>query len=416
MHPRNPYHIPPDFGSLADSYPPLKPFVVLDAGGRPAIDFTNVEGQRRLTEAILARDFRLQVVVPQRDCARRGRLNYILWIQDIMNAFPNNSPRNIHGMDHNTASGTGACAIYPLLACRLHPQWRFTATEADDYSWEHAKANVASNGLQGRICIEKAALGGPILFPLLQNPRESVDFTMCNPPFYSSREEVTQSAEMKEFSPSAVCTGADVEMITAMVEESTRIRTRCKWYTSMLGKLSSISDIITNYAITEFVQGRTRRWAVGWSFTDSHLPDVIARTNHPDLRALMPARNTLSQGIHIPSSTSRTQIQDSLKHILTSLEGMCARRRRHKSDPSVQALVSRQVMMTAECSVRRSTPAMAEKNTTVECRWMYGADRALFESFAVIVGENSKLDSSPDNSANSKADLLLRSALARELY
>jgi hypothetical protein len=74
-----------------------------------------------------------------------------------------------------------------------------------------------------------------------------------------------------------------------------------RWYTSMLGKMSSVVTIvenfrkhsvclyfvnfydafdlyhlkqITNYAITEFVQGWTRRWAVGWSFTDMHLPDA----------------------------------------------------------------------------------------------------------------------------------------------
>ena len=91
-------------------------------------------------------------------------------------------------------------------------------------------------------------------------------------------------------------------------------RLKSRWYTSMLGKLSSVTEVvgairehkvsdegflaseihrgfrslcfivipnhklsstqITNYAITEFVQGQTRRWAVGWSLGGFRLPDV----------------------------------------------------------------------------------------------------------------------------------------------
>jgi len=35
---------------------------------------------------------------------------------------------------------------------------------------------------------------------------------------------------------------------------------------------------VENYAVTEFVQGQTRRWAIGWSFGDERLPDVSCFT------------------------------------------------------------------------------------------------------------------------------------------
>lgn len=65
-------------------------------------------------------------------------------------------------------------------------------------------------------------------------------FTMCNPPFYSSKEDISRSAEGKALEPSSVCTGADVEMITPggeeafvgeMVKESMKedVRRRCLW-------------------------------------------------------------------------------------------------------------------------------------------------------------------------------------------
>ena len=66
---------------------------------------------------------------------------------------------------------------------------------------------------------------------------EKLDFTMCNPPFYSNHEDVQRSAEGKEYGPNAVCNGSDNEMITAggevafvsrMVGESVQLRTRCR--------------------------------------------------------------------------------------------------------------------------------------------------------------------------------------------
>ena len=93
-----------------------------------------------------------------------------------------------------------------------------------------------------------------------------------------------ESAAAKSRPPNSACTGAKVEMVTPggevafvtrMVNESLKLEERVQWYSSMLGKLSSLSSIIevlkekgcTNWAVTEFVQGqRTRRWAVAWSW------------------------------------------------------------------------------------------------------------------------------------------------------
>lgn len=107
---------------------------------------------------------------------------------------------------------------------------------------------------------------------------------MCNPPFYSSPEDLLSSAAAKSRPPHSACTGAEVEMVTPggevhfvarMVDESLVLKERCQWYTSMLGKLSSVGEVVeklknaevTNWALTEFVQGgKTRRWAIAWSY------------------------------------------------------------------------------------------------------------------------------------------------------
>ncbi|KII91536.1 hypothetical protein PLICRDRAFT_38308 [Plicaturopsis crispa FD-325 SS-3] len=327
MHPRNIYGTPPDFRDLADAFPSLRPHIIALPNGTHAIDYKSEVAQRCLTQALLMRDFDLILDLPEdRLCPPvPNRLNYILWVQDIVRATHENV--DVVGID----IGTGSSAIYPLLGCRTDPSWSFIATEIDKISLASARANVDKNGLQDRIVVVDASQASTLpvrlLLPMALYPEKRFTFTMCNPPFYASASELQASMEGKALPPSAVCTGSDIEMITpggevafvgCMIDESLQSGERCLWYTSMLGRLDSIPPLvsllraknrdlflqISNYAITELTQGRTRRYALAWSFSAHRLPDTLARLPEellsipiPDkditLRALMPARNTI---------------------------------------------------------------------------------------------------------------------------
>lgn len=73
-----------------------------------------------------------------------------------------------------------------------------------------------------------------------------------------------------------VCEGGEVAFIGRIIDESLVLRERVRWYTSMVGKLSSLVPLIerlkgegcVNWAVGELVQGsKTRRWVLGWTWT-----------------------------------------------------------------------------------------------------------------------------------------------------
>lgn len=118
---------------------------------------------------------------------------------------------------------------------------------------------------------------------------------MCNPPFYTSTADLQASAASKSRPPHSACTGADVEMVTPggevafvsrMIDESKNLGERCQWYTSMLGKASSVEAVVQllknagvdNWAVKDLVQGnRTKRWVVGWSWGSLRPSEVCMR-------------------------------------------------------------------------------------------------------------------------------------------
>lgn len=99
------------------------------------------------------------------------------------------------------SSGVGASCIYPLLGCANNPNWRFLATDVNSRSIEYAIKNVERNNLQDRIIVRYNPDPNKIF---ILDDTTDYDFCMCNPPFYSSQEEIEQGLLNKELGPSTV--------------------------------------------------------------------------------------------------------------------------------------------------------------------------------------------------------------------
>ncbi|KAF4170252.1 hypothetical protein CNMCM6936_003440 [Aspergillus lentulus] len=414
---RNIYKDDVDFTTLALQSPAFAKYVKPNG----QLDFSDPDAVRQLTKSLLKRDFNLNVEIPEnRLCPPvPNRLNYILWLQDLLDTTGDqyrddyDPDRSVLGLD----IGTGCCSIYPLLGCTTRPLWDFVATDIDDENVRNARENVINNELGGRIRVFKTEPKDDLIPLDTKLDVQRLDFTMCNPPFYASREEMVASAEAKERPPFSACTGAEVEMVTEggeiafvyrMVEESLRLRERVVWYTSMLGKLSSVSVIVeklmeygnNNYAVTEFVQGsKTRRWAVAWSWTDLRPSMKVARGIPGFPKHLLPFPSEFMFEI---MNQSIDDISDKIDKELCSLrihwiwrknlatgvgfamENVWSRQARRKLQNSARAADMMEIDDSAAAlgfKIQLKQDGLDEKCVRVVVRWLKGLDSVLFESF-----------------------------------
>lgn len=71
-----------------------------------------------------------------------------------------------------------------------------------------------------------------------------------------------------------VTPGGETAFVARMIAESVPLGQRVRWFTAQLGKLGSVATVVKelkekgvkNWAVGELVQGRTKRWVVGWSW------------------------------------------------------------------------------------------------------------------------------------------------------
>ncbi|GFR39717.1 hypothetical protein Agub_g198, partial [Astrephomene gubernaculifera] len=132
-----------------------------------------------------------------------------------------------------------------------------------------------------------------ILLPAFQDPQETFAFTMCNPPFFESMQEAAQNPNTAFGGTAAemVCAGGEVAFVMRMLADSELLRGRVHWFSTMVGKKSTLKALrkelhsrhVTALRTTELAQGKTSRWAVAWSWQV-----------HPN-KASQPLRRTLTQ-------------------------------------------------------------------------------------------------------------------------
>jgi len=333
--------------------------------------------------------------------------------------------RSVTGLD----IGTGASAIYPLLGLTARPTWRFAATEIDTKSYGYAKKNLTSNHLDDRVQLFQTGVSDPLL-PLDQLGLQNIDFIMCNPPFYDSWEDLEASESSKVtpkptiFSGAAteiICPGGDAGFILRMIQESMTLGQRVQWYTSALGKFSSVRVIVDklkevgcqNWAVSVLRAGmRTKRWVIGWSWGDRRPREDVARgeglgpwllpsrtewvikTVEKDTATVAKKIDELMQGLDLKWKWEESHMAG----VALARENVWSRAARRKKKQQQQ----QQTGITEEkpsSGVNREgdTDGNGElekvalgvkitvKTDSVEVRWLRGNDRVVHESFYGII-------------------------------
>ena len=270
-----------DFEGLSERHPDiLKKEYLIECGDGVTLDFGDQKVSIALTRAILRDAFEIEMEIPRdRLCPPvPNRVNYIEWLHEILNiklvdpktGKVRDVPKRFRGLD----VGIGASCIYPLLGHRMYG-WNFVGTDIDRKSFDYAMRNVKRNGFEKHIDLKLVKPDDDLIPATAVN---TLDFCMCNPPFFENEDEVSPHPSRTCFAGAnneMITRGGEKEFVSRMIENSKKHGTKLRWYTSMLGKKSSIKALIrklrTENRVKEivssaFVQGQTRRWGLAWSF------------------------------------------------------------------------------------------------------------------------------------------------------
>ncbi|WP_059358953.1 23S rRNA (adenine(1618)-N(6))-methyltransferase RlmF [Parachlamydia acanthamoebae] len=285
LHLRNRHREPYDFKLLIKNCSDLAKFVATNSYGNESIDFTNPIAVKILNKAILRVFYNITWDIPEHFLCPPipGRADYVHYIADLLGV----SNRGIIPQGKKISIldiGVGANCIYPLIGYREYG-WNFVGTDIDPRAISIANGIIKQNNLTEAIEIRLQKSSSNIFKGILSD-NSAFDVSMCNPPFHATPSEARAGTKRKwknlRIKTDALnfggqsnelwCPGGEVAFIKRMIEES--IHVKCKWFTTLVSKASSLSNI---YQALEKVkplevrtinmgQGQKKSRIVAWTF------------------------------------------------------------------------------------------------------------------------------------------------------
>ena len=268
LHPRNIHIQEYDFEALIKDHPKLSSFVKKNKHDLLGIDYSNANAVLCLNQALLAHYYFVKNwSVPKGHLCPPvpGRADYIHYIADFLGEkFDGKAPvgSKIKGLD----IGTGTSCIYPILGNSIYG-WKFVGSDISADAINHAKEILNSNPTLKKNIKIRYQKSAKNIFKDLIKPDEKFDFTMCNPPFYSSLEDANSASDrkVKNLNKNKVkkghtpigkdkprnfggvkaelwCPGGEITFIKEMIKESATVKDRCSLFTTLVSNKAHLPE------------------------------------------------------------------------------------------------------------------------------------------------------------------------------
>jgi 23S rRNA (adenine1618-N6)-methyltransferase len=286
MHPENIHNESYDFDTLSKAHNELKKFVILNNHQTKSIDFSNPEAVLHLNKALLKHHYKItDWNLPDNYLCPPipGRADYIHVLNDLLNS--DEILKDIKGLD----IGVGANCIYPILGSQIY-NWEMVGADIDQVAVKSAQSNVKlTKNLAKNIEIRLQNDNANIFQGVIKD-KEYYHFTMCNPPFHSSKEEATKGTlrKLKNLHDSESlelnfggqsnelwCNGGEALFIKRMIKQSVQFKTQVGWFTTLASKKENLPKLIkqldklkTTHQVIEMSQGNKKSRIIAWKFNE----------------------------------------------------------------------------------------------------------------------------------------------------